>query len=272
MKQHHNNKKRKGRTLLLMDVALLLVVILLSSQFYAKTGDTGTETTTSEYATITFPPALEIRDHSDAVIATILQLASEALIARGFETETSRFSLAPRWVPNRIAQLQPGQIRSVTPKSGEIREYTVFEVLTPGGSIDVQLQVTLSRKIPVATTRLLSGSQPESSQFVNEWVDVTRLQSDYITDMDQLRGMQLRRTLLAGQPVRMADIWTPPAVAAGDVVTIIFATEFMQITIPGTARQDGQTGDVIRIYSSETRRTYLAVINGPGQVTWKQTL
>ncbi|MCC5926838.1 MAG: flagellar basal body P-ring formation protein FlgA [Bacteroidetes bacterium] len=272
MKQHHSNIKRKGRTLLLMDVALLLLVGIIAQQLHAKTGDTGATATASTYATITIPPALEISDNRDAVIETILQKASEALIDRGLETETSRFNLAPRWVPNRIAQLQPGQIRSVTPKTGDIREYTLFDVLTPSGIVEIQLQITLTRKIPVASTRLISGSQPETSQFVMEWVDVTRLQHDYVTEMHQLDGMQLRRTLLAGQPVRQSDIWTPPAVAAGDVVTLVFATEFMQITIPATARQDGQTGDVIRIYSSETRKTYLAEVNGPGEVLWKQTL
>ena len=272
MKQHHSNIKRKGRTLLLMDVALLLIVGLLGHQLHAKTGDTGKATTASTIATITIPPALEISDNRDAVIQTILQLASEALIERGLETETSRFNLSPRWVPNRIAQLQPAQIRSVTPKTGDIREYTLFDVLTPSGTVEIQLQVNLSRKIPVASTRMMSGSQPESSQFVMEWVDVTRLQHDYVTDMAELEGMQLRRTLLAGQPVRLTDIWTPPAVASGDVVTLIFVTDFMQITIPATARQDGQTGDIIRIHSSETRKTYLAEVNGPGEVIWKQTL
>lgn len=272
MTQHQSQLKRKGRTLLLMDVALLLMIGLIAHVLHAKTGESGTANHTYEAATITIPPALEIREQRDAVIETILQKASEALVQRGLETETSRFTLAPRWIPNRIAQLQPADILAVTPKTREVREYTLFDVRTPNGMVEIQLQVQMSRKLPVAATRMVSGSQPEISQFVMEWVDVTRLQHELVAEMGQLEGMQLRRTLLAGQPVRITDIWTPPVVAAGDVVTLLFATEFMQITIPATARQDGQAGDVIRIYSSETRKTYLAQVQGPGEVVWKQTL
>lgn len=262
----------KTAALPLLLVWLCTLPVHAGSHQIAIQGESGVETSALPAATITIPPALEIRDHREAVVETILQKAAEALNERGLASETARFSLSPRWIPNRIAELSPSEVHSVTPKSGEIREYTLFEVLTPGGSIDIQLQVEQSRVLPVAAQRILSGEELTVDQFATEWVDVTRLNGDYVTDLDEIRGMQLRRTLLAGQPVRRSDIWTPPVVSAGDQITLVFMTDFMQVTIPATARQDGQPGDVIRIYSSETRRTYLAEVSGPGEVLWKQTL
>jgi len=269
---HRVSIAAKAVILPLLLVWMCILPAHAGSQRIAIQGESGVESSALPAATITIPPALEIRDHREAVVETILQKAAEALNERGIASETARFSLSPRWIPNRIAELSPSQIRSVTPKSGEIREYTTFEVLTPGGSIDIQLKVEQSAMLPVATTRILSGEELTTDQFTTEWVDVTRMNGDYVTDLDEIRGMQLRRTLLAGQPVRRTDIWTPPVVSAGDQIILVFMTDFMQVTIPATARQDGQPGDVIRIYSSETRRTYLAEVSGPGEVVWKQTL
>jgi len=84
--------------------------------------------------------------------------------------------------------------------------------------------------------------------------------------------MTLRRTLAMGEPVRRSDITTDYLVKAGDTVDVIFFDDGMQIILSATARQNGAENEDIRVYSEQTRRTYLATVRSPGEVEWKRTL
>jgi len=72
--------------------------------------------------------------------------------------------------------------------------------------------------------------------------------------------------------VRRADITTEYLVEAGESVTLVFINSGTRIDLSATARQSGALNEDIRLYSEETRRTYLGTVSGNGEVIWKRTL
>ena len=140
-------------------------------------GESGVESSALPAATITIPPALEIRDHREAVVETILQekAAPKQLNERGIASETARFSLFTTLDPQShcravaLADTLPSR-----PKAGKYEEYTTFEVLTPGGSIDIQLKVEQSAIVcRFATTRILGSGRGAHNRPVlppNGWM------------------------------------------------------------------------------------------------------
>jgi flagella basal body P-ring formation protein FlgA len=211
-------------------------------------------------------------DLRERVVKTILEQARQSLEHDGIINDHVRIELAPRWIPARLTRLQPDQIRTVTPKPGPVRGFHVFEVRTPNSTTDVQLHVQVEQYLPVIAERVMSGQLVKADDFIWRWIDITNQQADLLHDPDQAIGLQLRRTTLAGQPIRLSDLWETPAIEAGNEVTLFFESAGMQVTLPAQARQAGHPGDQIRVYSISTRRTYLAEIRGPGEVVWRQTL
>ena len=88
---HRVSIAAKAVILPLLLVWMCILPAHAGSQRIAIQGESGVESSALPAATITIPPALEIRDHREAVVETILQKAAEALNERGIASETARF-------------------------------------------------------------------------------------------------------------------------------------------------------------------------------------
>lgn len=214
-------------------------------------------------------------DSRDDVIEAIVSHAIISLKER-YQSDTYRFDVTLRWMPSQLSRLSPGDINVVIPKSGEPRGNSIFEVTARINgqlqSTDIQLHVKVERRLPTVAVTLRSGEEISSSDVILRWVDITRERYDLVEDPTELGGMRLRRTLVTGEPVRKSDLWQELTVEAGSVVILHFLSDGAAVQLQGIARQSGEMGEVIRIYSEATRRTYLGEVNGPGLVIWKQTL
>ena len=83
----------------------------------------------------------------------------------------------------------------------------------------------------------------------------------------QALGMQMRRPVHAGQPVRMADLVKPDLVQRDQAVTIIFQTAGLYLTTRGKALDNGTEGDVVSVLNIQSKRTVTGTVTGRGQVT-----
>ena len=84
---------------------------------------------------------------------------------------------------------------------------------------------------------------------------------------EQALGMQMRRTIHAGQPVRMADLVKPDLVQRDQAVTIIFQTAGLYLTTRGKALDNGTEGDVVSVLNIQSKRTVTGTVTGRSQVT-----
>lgn len=84
---------------------------------------------------------------------------------------------------------------------------------------------------------------------------------------DRSIGMQLRRPMRAGTPIRLADIVKPDFVVRDQAVTIIYQVPGLYLTTRGKAVESGAEGDIISVLNLQSKRTLTGVVTGRGQVT-----
>ncbi|MBR0993477.1 flagellar basal body P-ring formation protein FlgA [Bradyrhizobium japonicum] len=84
---------------------------------------------------------------------------------------------------------------------------------------------------------------------------------------DRSIGMQLRRPMRAGTPLRAADIVKPDLVVRDQSVTIIYQVPGLYLTSRGKAIESGAEGDTVSVLNVQSKRTLSGVVTGRGQVT-----
>jgi flagella basal body P-ring formation protein FlgA len=80
-------------------------------------------------------------------------------------------------------------------------------------------------------------------------------------------GMQMRRPMRTGQPLRVVDLAKPDLVQRDQAVTLIYQTAGMYLTTRGKALDSGTEGDVVSVLNPQSKRTVTGVVTGRGQVT-----
>src|SRR5579871_584028 len=84
---------------------------------------------------------------------------------------------------------------------------------------------------------------------------------------DSAIGMQMRHSMRAGQPVRVADLSKPDLVQRDQNVTLIYQTAGIYLTTSGKALDSGAEGDVVSVLNPQSKRTVSGVVTGRGQVS-----
>lgn len=84
---------------------------------------------------------------------------------------------------------------------------------------------------------------------------------------DQVFGMQARKQIRAGQPLRNADLTKPDLVQRDQSVTLIYETAGIYLTMRGKAVEGGAEGDVVTVLNLSSKRTVSGTVTGRGQVT-----
>ncbi|WP_395328455.1 flagellar basal body P-ring formation chaperone FlgA [Novosphingobium sp. BL-8H] len=80
-------------------------------------------------------------------------------------------------------------------------------------------------------------------------------------------GQEATHRIMAGAPVRAADVAQPRVVRRGEAVTISFITGALTITSAGRAMSDAARGEPVRVFNTATGRTLDGVADAPGQVS-----
>jgi flagella basal body P-ring formation protein FlgA len=217
-------------------------------------------------------PATSAREE---VIAHLVAQAQTSL-HQHHPAEYFRFDITPRWMPNQLLQIPVERIIAVEAPANNPRGVTNFRVhISDGNRItqtDIQLFVRVEQYLPVLRERKLSRHMLQPDDLYMNWTDVTMERTELITDASRVAGSVLRRNIGNNEPIRLLDVRSGTIIEAGTPVTINFNGEGLVVQFAGIARQTGESGEIIRVYSDSTRKTYLAEVVGPGEVIWKQTL
>lgn len=203
----------------------------------------------------------------------IVDMATEAIQDK-YNRQEFRFQISPRWIPGSLREISPENIQSVQLK-GPVQKYTHFEVVYRDqdgpGKTEVQLKVEAEQKVPVTAHRKLSGEVLETEDLDWKWITVNLSRDKPITDLKELEGKTLRRTVNAGQYLSDDFISAGLLVEAGDKLGLTYRENGLQIVMRCEARQNGTQGEEIKIYCKETRNKYLGRITGPGEAEWLKT-
>ncbi|MDO9062296.1 MAG: flagellar basal body P-ring formation chaperone FlgA, partial [Bradyrhizobium sp.] len=84
---------------------------------------------------------------------------------------------------------------------------------------------------------------------------------------DRAVGMQARRQLRVGQPLKTADLAKPDLVQKDQAVVLIYQAVGLHLTIRGKAMEGGTEGDVVNVMNLQSKRIVSGVVVGRGQVS-----
>ena len=152
-----------------------------------------------------------------------------------------------------------------------------------GGRFDITFEIN-NDSTPAPTKLRLTGTAIETVEVAVLTRDVERTETLKSSDValerrpraevagepalrDRAVGMQLRRPMRAGTPIRTADIAKPEFVSRDQSVTVIYQVPGIYLTTRGKAIEGGAEGDTVSVINLQTKRTLTGVVTGRGQVT-----
>ncbi|MEO9902834.1 MULTISPECIES: flagellar basal body P-ring formation chaperone FlgA [Alphaproteobacteria] len=131
----------------------------------------------------------------------------------------------------------------------------------------VQGEVYPVIEVPVLSRHAAPGETIHASDIV--WTEMRARRSNYntVTSADQLVGMSARRPISAGRVIRRTDVKPIELIHKGDLVTMIFRTSFMTLTLRGQALESGARNDTIRVKNLSSGKTVVGSITQSGIVS-----
>ncbi|OHB24727.1 MAG: flagella basal body P-ring formation protein FlgA [Desulfuromonadaceae bacterium GWC2_58_13] len=117
--------------------------------------------------------------------------------------------------------------------------------------------------VVVAATELSRGGVLSSRDLNLVEMNIVGLRNPCF-ELDELVGKKLKRSLRQGVPLDRGTVEFPPMVARGELVAIILRHGSMELTARGEARQDGQSGETIRVRNNASQRDILGRVAAPG--------
>jgi flagella basal body P-ring formation protein FlgA len=164
-------------------------------------------------------------------------------------------------------ELQPTSAR-FDPRSG--RFDVSFEIGDDAGTAPTKLRFTGTAietvEAAVVTRDVERNEVLKSSDVVVERRPKAAVGTDVAT-RDHAVGMQMRKQVRAGQPLKVADLARPDLVQRDQSVTLIFESAGLYLTIRGKALEGGTEGDVVNVLNLQSKRMVSGVVIGRGQVS-----
>lgn len=134
----------------------------------------------------------------------------------------------------------------------------ILLIASPAGAATV--------RIVVPAHDIARGDVIGESDLTYATVDGNALMSGVPTKMEEVKGMQARRVLSAGQPFRSDDVRRPIVVTKGQTVTMQFSAPGVELTAMGRAMGEGGIGDTVTIQNPASFRMVAATVIAPGVV------
>lgn len=133
-----------------------------------------------------------------------------------------------------------------------------------GQTIEVQI-------IPVLARSISRGDIITASDLKTERVPLKRIGTNIIAQMDDVVGMQTKRALRPGDPLRSTDLKAPTMIEKGALISMTFAVPGIKLTNVGRALEAGGAGDIINVINPRSRQTVMARIVSQNQVSVELT-
>jgi flagellar basal body P-ring formation protein FlgA len=121
-------------------------------------------------------------------------------------------------------------------------------------------------RIVVPVHDITRGDTISESDLTYVMVDGAALMSGIATSLDEVKGMQARRTLSAGAALRTDDVRHPIVVVKGQTVTMNFSAPGVEVTAIGRAMSEGGVGDLVTVQNPASYRMISATVTAPGTV------
>jgi len=130
----------------------------------------------------------------------------------------------------------------------------------------VRGEVSATQLLPVLSSTLQRGDLLGKNDIVLENRRITQDFGGIITKTEDLIGMEARRNLNAGTPLRFADLLSPVLVERGQTVSIISGGGALRVSMQGKALGSGSAGDRVLVANLTSGTRIEGVVAPDGSV------
>ena len=127
-------------------------------------------------------------------------------------------------------------------------------------------RVKLLQTVVVSSRPLARGQRLGKADLALEKRDIGALRGKAIQNPSQVLGYLMSRGVPAGRVLDSALLEAPVLVERGRRVRMAIQTKGIDITMAGTALEDGALGETVRVRNPASRRVVEGVVVGPAQV------
>lgn len=133
-------------------------------------------------------------------------------------------------------------------------------------SIFVPAKIDIISDMVVASRGVSRGTVISEQDLHVTRTKTSNIGHAYFDSVEQVVGMEARRTLRSGMPIRQSAVKAATVVRKGDKVVLEAGNRSFSVVAPGQAMADGHIGKQIRVKNTETQRIVDARIVAPGKV------
>ncbi len=246
--QRHSGRRRAGTATL---VAVVAGTALASAGALAASAQA--------------PTALAGHPHGE-IIAVAELAALDAAMAEGLnDVEVRVRPLDQRLKPARCDQ----PLEIVRPNNGSVLGPVSYGVRCGGNSpwtLYLRAQVSASLEIPVLRRGLTRGDLISERDIEVVTRRITARAADLILDPELLLGMEVRRPIPAGSPLRHGQVDYPVLVTRGQTVTLVAGGPGLEVRMQGKAMGSGAMGDRLIVTNLNSGRRVEGIVQRDGSV------
>lgn len=126
--------------------------------------------------------------------------------------------------------------------------------------------VQLLMEIPVLTRSINPGEVITEADLNWRKVAINRVSASTITSFNELVGkISQFRMLQPGQALQRNEIKSPKIIKKGELVTVVYKTDGMVLTVQAAAKHDAAKGETVTMVSPLSKREIRAVVIAPNQ-------
>lgn len=123
-----------------------------------------------------------------------------------------------------------------------------------------------SIEVPVISRFIKAGDIITANDITIVQTKLNRVKGDYITNENDIIGMQAKKPLSNGSLIKRSELRNPPVIKTNDPVNIAYYSNNIRLKTSGVALGSGAVGDMIKVKNEDTGAVLL------GQIVNKNTV
>ncbi|MEM8491636.1 MAG: flagellar basal body P-ring formation chaperone FlgA [Pseudomonadota bacterium] len=203
--------------------------------------------------------------HQDIVDAVKLAAIDDAT-AEGFDT----VEVNVRPLDRRLRPALCGEaLQTIRPKTGRAIGAVSYGVRCGSPvpwTLYLRADVAATMELPVLRQALPRGSLLAESDLELAVRRISSRSADLVMSMDSVVGLELKRPVAAGVPLRHGQVARPKLISRGQQVTLVAGTSGLQVRMQGKALAGGAEGDRLLVQNTSSGRRLEGVVLPDGSV------
>ena len=229
--------------------------------------------TAATVATATLATAVQA-DNSRTSGHSLSDIAGTAALAMHAKAEAQGYrgiDVQVRPLDGRLALAPCSQpLQALPAHSGRALGAVSVGVRCPGSkpwTLYVRGEVVASQTLPVLQNSIQRGDLIGNGDIALEKRRISQDFGGIITDPADLVGLEARRNLAAGSPLRHSDVVSPVLIERGQTVSIVSGGGGLRVSMQGKALASGSVGDRVLVANLNSGKRVEGVVAPDGSVT-----